>query len=120
MDKSSEEKLDMDSKSSLKGDGSVIGDAAEERIKLAAKGGVLNKQELLKLKRADPRMMELMEIKASQAHLDSLETNSVNGKSTRGAGGAGGKDIRSNPLLHKIHDKKLSVSQQTLTNVSGD
>lgn len=113
MDKSSE-KLDTDSKSFLGGDKGV----SEERIKLA-RGGALNKQELLKLKRADPRMMELMEIKANQAQLDSLEKNSVNGMSTRGGlGGIDGKEMRSNPLLHKIHDKKLSVSQQTLTNVS--
>lgn len=65
--------------------------------------------DLLELKRMDPRMIELREIKANRASSESLETSSVNGRS---------KDNRSNPLLHKLQDRKLSVSQQTLTNVS--
>lgn len=65
--------------------------------------------DLLELRRTDPRMMELREIKANRASNESLETGSMNGRS---------RDNRSNPLLHKLQDRKLSVSQQTLTNVS--
>lgn len=67
--------------------------------------------EFLELKRADPRVIELREIAANRSSVESLETSSVTGKS---------KDNKSNPLLHKLQDRKLSVSQQTLTNVGFD
>lgn len=67
--------------------------------------------EFLELKRADPRVIELREITANRSSVESLETSSVTGKS---------KDNKSNPLLHKLQDRKLSVSQQTLTNVRID
>lgn len=77
--------------------------------KLKADVSAKDLSDLLELKRMDPRMIELREIKANRASSESLETSSVNGRS---------KDNRSNPLLHKLQDRKLSVSQQTLTNVS--
>lgn len=62
--------------------------------------------DLVELKRMDGRLAELREIKANRSSIESLETCSVSGKT------------KANPLLHKLQDRKLSVSQQTLTNVS--
>lgn len=84
-----------------------------EKLKsdLALRGKDLS--DLLELKRSDPRMMELREIKANRASFEHMESSSsVNGK-------VNSKNLKSNPLLqHKFQDKQLSVSQQTLTNVS--
>lgn len=84
-----------------------------EKLKsdLALRGKDLS--DLLELKRSDPRMMELREIKANRASFEHMESSSsVNGK-------VKSKNLKSNPLLqHKFQDKQLSVSQQTLTNVS--
>lgn len=69
--------------------------------------------DLLELKRADPRMIELREMKANGSSIESLETSSCVG------GVSKSRDNRSsNPLLHKLQGRQLSVSQQTLTNVS--
>lgn len=81
---------------------------------LASRGKDLS--DLLQLKRADPRMMELREIKANRASLEHLESSS---SSSLASGKLKARDLKANPLLHKIQDKQLSVSQQTLTNVSG-
>lgn len=125
---SDEDSKSLDSVQTLTNEGLENSDKSEEKVTVevveqppekrtvSAKGD--NKLEstkelsdLLVLKRLDPRMIELRQIKANCSSIESLET-------TSSVAGGKSRNNLSNPLLHKIQDRKLSVSQQTLTNVS--
>lgn len=112
--RSDEDSKSLDSVQTLTNEGLDSEKSGEKMDSDEAVKGEITKSErgkdlsdLLELKRTDPRMIELRELKANRSSIESLETCSVSGKSNK-----------SNPLLHKIQDRKLSVSQQTLTNVS--